>query len=324
MTEQELNELADEIVARIGERRGARVGGRRQAAGGSIGAPIVRGALALKPDPTGAADIAWRGPSAKTAAWTPEQGARRVADFVDHTLLKAEATKAEIVKLCAEAKEHRFAAVCVNPTWVELCVKELRGTEVAVATVVGFPLGATTRRAKAFEAREAVATGAGEIDMVAAIGRIKSGLWQCVEDDIREVALASRPALVKVIIESAVLTTEEIIKVSALAKEAGANFVKTSTGFHPAGGASVQAVRLMRLVVGDDLGVKASGGVRDCQTALAMIAAGANRIGTSSGVGMVTCLGPGPLPLAELLKAPHAHGAKCTSGTCESAGGGQY
>jgi deoxyribose-phosphate aldolase len=324
VTEQELNELADQIVARIGGRRQAAVGGRRQAAAGSTTAPIVRGALALKSDPTGAADISWRGPSAKTAAWTPESGARRVADFVDHTLLKAEATKAEIIKLCAEAREHRFAAVCVNPTWVELCVKELRGTEVAVATVVGFPLGATTRRAKAFEAREAVASGAGEIDMVAAIGRIKSGLWQCVEDDIFAVVEASRPALVKVIIESAVLTPEEIVKTSALAKEAGANFVKTSTGFHPAGGASVQAVRMMRLVVGDDLGVKASGGVRDCQTALAMIAAGANRIGTSSGVGMVTCLGPGPLPLAELLKAPHAHGAKCTSGSCDSAGGGQY
>jgi deoxyribose-phosphate aldolase len=324
VTEQELNQLADEIVARIGGRRQAGVGAWRQAAGGSGATPRTRGALALAHDPTGAADIAWRGPNAKTAAWTPEQGARRVADFVDHTLLKAEATKTEIIKLCAEAREHRFAAVCVNPTWVELCAKELRGTEVAVATVVGFPLGATTRRAKAFEAREAVASGADEIDMVAAIGRIKSGLWQCVEDDIREVVEASRPALVKVIIESAVLTPEEIVKVCALAKEAGARFVKTSTGFHPAGGASVQAVRLMRLVVGDELGVKASGGVRDCQTALAMIAAGANRIGTSSGVGMVTCLGPGPLPLAELLKAPHAHGAKCTSGTCESGGGGQY
>jgi deoxyribose-phosphate aldolase len=169
-----------------------------------------------------------------------------------------------------------------------------------------------------------VASGAGEIDMVAAIGRIKSGLWQCVEDDIFAVVEASRPALVKVIIESAALTPEEIVKASALAKEAGANFVKTSTGFHSAGGASVQAVRMMRLVVGDELGVKASGGVRDCETALAMIAAGANRIGTSSGVGMVTCLGPGPLPLAELLKAPHAHGAKCTSGSCSSAGGSQY
>src|SRR5262249_31172975 len=154
-----------------------------------------------------------------------------------------------------------------------------------------------------------------EIDMVAAVGPLKSGDWAYVEDDIRAVVDASRPGIVKVIIESALLSPEEIVKASALAKEAGAHFVKTSTGFHAAGGATSQAVRLMRLVVGDDLGVKASGGVRDCQTALAMIAAGANRIGTSSGVGMVTCLGPGPLPLADLLAAPHAHAGSCTSGS---------
>ena len=324
MTEQELQQLADEIVGRLGRRRTDGPTDRRTEPrlrrGGAERAPAFK----QHADSTGAADIAWRGPSAATRAWTPEVGARRVADFVDHTLLKAEATRAEIMKLCAEAAQHRFAAVCVNPTWVELCVRELKGTGVAIATVVGFPLGATTRRSKAFEAREAVATGAGEIDMVAAIGRIKGGQWSCVEDDIREVVEAARPALVKVIIESAVLTPEEIIKVSALAKEAGARFVKTSTGFHPAGGATAQAVRLMRLVVGDELGVKASGGVRDCQAALAMIAAGANRIGTSSGVGMVNCLGPGPLPLAELLKAPREHRAQCTSGTCPPAGDRQY
>ena len=326
MTELELQQMADEIVRRV------KGGGVKKFADAKTPSgvksrsvrPIVRGALALQSDPTGAADIAWRGPSAKTAAWAPEQGPRRVADFVDHTLLKAEATRAEIVKLCAEAKEHRFAAVCVNGTWVSLCAKQLVGTDVAVATVVGFPLGAMTSRAKAFEAKEAVSSGAAEVDMVAAVGRLKSGDWAYLEDDIREVVEASRPAIVKVIIESALLTPEEIVKVSALAKEAGAHFVKTSTGFHAAGGASAQAVRLMRLVVGDDLGVKASGGVRDCQTALAMIAAGANRIGTSSGVGMVTCLGPGPLPLAELLKSPHAHAGSCTSGSCQGAGGSQY
>lgn len=269
------------------------------------------------------ADTAWRGPAVFKAAWTPAHGARRVADFVDHTLLKAEATREDIIKLCAEARQHRFAAVCVNPTWVELCAKELRGAEVAVASVVGFPLGATTRKTKSIEASEAVATGAGEIDMVASIGRIKGGQWACVEDDIRAVVEASGRALVKVIVESAVLTSEEIVKACALAKEAGADYVKTSTGFHPAGGATAEAVRLMRLTVGDDLGVKASGGVRDCQTALAMIAAGASRIGTSSGVGMVNCLGPGPLSLAELLAQPHAHGPVCTSGNCAPAGGGQ-
>jgi deoxyribose-phosphate aldolase len=321
VTEAELKALADEIVAKV------RGGGVRKSTDARTpsGVPaIVRGNLALKADAGGAADIAWRGPNVQTAAWTPGSPARRVADFVDHTLLKPEATRAEILKLCAEAKQHRFAAVCVNGTWVELCVQELRGTEVAVASVVGFPLGAMTSRSKASEAREAVVSGAREIDMVAGIGRLKSGEWSYVEDDIRAVVEASRPGIVKVIIESALLSQDQIIKISALAKEAGAHFVKTSTGFNAAGGASIAAVRLMRLVVGDSLGVKASGGVRDCASALAMIAAGANRLGTSSGVGLVTCLGPGPLPLAELLKQPQAHAAGCTSGSCGNAGGSVY
>lgn len=326
MTESELHALADEIVKRVrqgdlqkGGGRGAGEGARPKVSGPLPSSPVTRGNLALKHDPSGAADIAWRGPKVQTAAWTPSSGARRVADFVDHTILKAETTKAEVEKICAEAKQHRFAAVCVNGTWVEMCVKRLQGTGVAVASVVGFPLGAMTMRSKAAEAREAVASGASEIDMVIQLGRLKSGLWGCVEDDIRAVVEASRPGIVKVIIESSALTREEIVKVSALAKEAGAHFVKTSTGFHPSGGASVEAVRLMRLVVGDALGVKASGGIRDCETALAMIAAGANRLGTSSGVAFVTCLGPGPLPLAELLKQPHSHAAKCTSGSCGGA-----
>ena len=302
----------------------AAVGGRQQESG-KAALTLSRGgaqpAPVQKPDPTGAADLAWRGPAVQTAAWKPSAGPRRVADFVDHTLLKAEATRAEVEKLCAEAKQHRFAAVCVNPTWVELCAQQLKGTEVAVATVIGFPLGATTMRTKAAEAREAVAAGARECDMVAAVGRLKSGEWHFVEDDIRAVVEAARPGLVKVIIESSLLTPQEIVKVSALSKEAGAHFVKTSTGFHSSGGATTEAVRLMRLTVGDALGVKASGGVRDCQTALAMIASGANRIGTSSGVGMVTCLGPGPLPLAELLKNPQSH-STCTCGSCPCAGGG--
>lgn len=338
MTNAELEALADEIAARLQDsrRRGAvgavRAGGlsvvRGRAGGGAATLPAAKPASveSVRVAAGGAAalaDTAWRGPAVFKAAWTPAHGARRVADFVDHTLLKAEATRAEIVKLCAEAREHRFAAVCVNATWVELSVKELDRAGVAVATVVGFPLGATTRRTKAAEAAEAVGTGAGEIDMVAAIGRIKGGQWACVEDDIRAVVEASGRALVKVIVESAVLTPEEIVKTCALAKEAGADYVKTSTGFHPSGGATTEAVRLMRLTVGDDLGVKASGGVRDCQTALAMIAAGASRIGTSSGVGMVNCLGPGPLSLAELLAQPHAHGPVCTSGSCAPAGGGQ-
>jgi deoxyribose-phosphate aldolase len=161
--------------------------------------------------------------------------------------------------------------------------------------------------------------------MVAAIGHIKGGEWRYVEDDIRAVVEACRPggALVKVIIESAVLAPEDIVKASAVARLAGAHFVKTSTGFHPAGGATVDAVRLMRLTVGDDLGVKAAGGVRDCATALAMIGAGASRIGTSSGVSFVGCLGPAPLSLAELLAKPDAHASSCRSGSCAVPAGNQ-
>jgi deoxyribose-phosphate aldolase len=316
VTESELEALADAIVAKVhGSRTAAQPHSRTDRTHGRTDAR-THGALALKLEPT-----ARPVPSGRRAV-LPSGGARRIADFVDHTLLKAEATRAEVVKLCAEAKQHRFAAVCVNGNWVATCAKELQGTDVGLASVVGFPLGAMTSRAKAAEAREAVASGANEIDMVIALGRLKSGEWAYVEDDIRAVVEASMPGIVKVIIESSTLTPDEIIKASALAKEAGAHFVKTSTGFHASGGASVEAVRLMKLVVGDVLGVKASGGVRDCQTALTMVAAGANRIGTSSGVGMVTCLGPGPLPLAELLKAPQNRASVCTCGTCACGGGG--
>lgn len=235
----------------------------------------------------------------------------RMADFIDHTLLKAEATAREIEQLCDEAREHRFATVCVNPVWVPLCARRLAGSTARVATVIGFPLGANTPTIKAAEAVQAVQDGASELDMVAAIGRIRSGEWAYVADDIAAVVSAAGNALVKVIIESATLTPVEVIKACALAREAGAHYVKTSTGFHPAGGATAEAIALMRLVVGDALGVKASGGVRDCGAALKMIAAGATRIGTSSGVAMAKCLGPGPLPLGELLSSPHEHAQAC-------------
>jgi deoxyribose-phosphate aldolase len=241
----------------------------------------------------------------------------RMADFIDHTLLKAEATRAEVEKLCDEAKEHRFAAVCVNAAWVRLCAERLRGTDVQVATVVGFPLGATTSASKRSETELAVADGATEIDMVAAVGHIKSGDWSHVADDIAAVVAGAKGRLVKVIIESAALTPVEIIKVCAIAKEMGAHYVKTSTGFHAAGGASAEAVALMRMVVGDALGVKASGGVRDCETALKMIANGATRIGTSSGVSMAKCLGPGPLPVTDLLSLASGHVGSCH--TCAAA-----
>jgi len=237
----------------------------------------------------------------------------RIADFIDHTLLKAEATAREVEQLCAEAAEHRFAAVCVNPVWVKLCAQRLTGTEVAVCTVIGFPLGASRSDVKAFEAQRAADDGAEELDMVAAIGQIRSGDWHYVADDIAAVVRAAPGRLVKVIIESSVLTPVEIIKVSALARESGAHYVKTSTGFHSTGGASAEAVALMRLIVGDAMGVKASGGVRDCTAALKMIAAGATRIGTSGGVAMAKCLGPGPLPLRELLESSLVHGEKCVT-----------
>ena len=240
----------------------------------------------------------------------------RIAEFIDHTLLKAETTSAEIDQLCAEAVEHEFAAVCVNPVWVPRCAQRLKGSRVALATVVGFPLGANQSEIKAAEAALAVRQGATEIDMVAALGHIKSGDWDHVAHDIATVVRGAGGTLVKVIIESAHLTPVEIIKASALAREAGAQYVKTSTGFHVAGGASAEAVALMRLVVGDAMGVKASGGVRDCATALRMIANGATRIGTSSGVAMAQCLGKGPLPMRELLASPHAHDQRCATGVC--------
>ncbi|MGI8496695.1 MAG: deoxyribose-phosphate aldolase [Gemmatimonadaceae bacterium] len=246
----------------------------------------------------------------------------RIADFIDHTLLKPEATRRDVERLCAEARDNRFAAVCVNPVWVPLCHELLAGSGVKVATVIGFPLGANQPEGKAAEAALAVRQGADECDMVAALGHIKSADWRHVARDIEAVVTAASGALVKVIIESALLSPLEVVKASALAREAGAHYVKTSTGFNAAGGATAEAVTLMRLAVGDALGVKASGGVRDCDAALKMIAAGATRIGTSSGVGMVQCLGSGPLPLRDLLAAPQNHAVRCSTGSCAPAPSG--
>jgi deoxyribose-phosphate aldolase len=332
MNDAELDAIAEQVVSRLKQGAVELPDARLPVAAGR--GPVGRsGRAAPGPDAAGAShaggagrpleDVSWRGPRPQLAAWTPGAGPRRVADFVDHTLLKAEACRADIVTLCAEAREHRFAAVCVNPLWVDVCARELAGTAVAVASVCGFPLGASLPETKAAEAAEVVSRGATEVDMVAALGRIRGGEWSAVEDDIRAVVAASRGALVKVIIESAVLSPEDIVRASTVAKLAGAHYVKTSTGFHAAGGATTEAVRLMRLAVGDDLGVKAAGGVRDCATALAMIGAGASRIGTSSGVAFVGCLGPAPLSLAELLAQPEAHAATCRSGACAVPAGGQ-
>ena len=210
-----------------------------------------------------------------------------LAKLIDHTLLKPEATRDEVVKLCEEAKQHRFASVCVNTTWVGLCKALLAGTDVLVCAVVGFPLGAMAPTAKAYEARDAVRQGAREIDMVINIGALKSRDYETVFEDICRVVKSAAPAGVKVILETSALGRDEKIVACALAKLAGAAFVKTSTGFGK-GGATVEDVELMRQIVGGELGVKASGGVRTAEDVLKMAAAGANRIGASASVAIVT------------------------------------
>lgn len=206
--------------------------------------------------------------------------------YIDHTLLKPESTQTQIDKLIAEAVEHQFASVCVNPTWVSYAAKALKGTEVNVCTVIGFPLGANTSSVKAFETKDAVANGADEIDMVINIGQLKSGQYDAVEADIRAVVEASGDKLVKVIIETCLLTDGEKVKACQLAVAAGADYVKTSTGFSTAG-ANIADVTLMRKTVGPNIGVKAAGGTRSYADAEAFIKAGATRIGTSAGVVIV-------------------------------------
>jgi deoxyribose-phosphate aldolase len=211
-----------------------------------------------------------------------------VAGMIDHTLLKPDATRADIDKLCREAAEFHFATVCINPFWVARCASLLRGTGVGVCSVVGFPLGATTADVKQYETRRAIYDGAIEIDMVINVGALKSGDLRTVERDIEAVVDPCRQcgAISKVIIEAALLTDEEKVTASTLTKAAGADFVKTSTGFGP-GGATVADVALMRRVVGAEMGVKAAGGVRDLEGMKAMVAAGATRVGASAGVKIV-------------------------------------
>lgn len=210
-----------------------------------------------------------------------------IAKCIDHTVLKPQTTEAAVRRLCAEAAEYGFASVCVNPCWVSLCAELLRGTGVAVCTVIGFPLGANTSAVKAFEAAEAIRQGATEVDMVLNVGALKDGNTDQVRDDIAAVVEAARgKALVKVILETCLLTDEEKRIACRLAKEAGADYVKTSTGFST-GGATEADIALMRAEVGPDMGVKASGGIRDYAAAQAMLRAGASRIGASAGVQIV-------------------------------------
>lgn len=206
--------------------------------------------------------------------------------YIDHTALKPETTKEEILTLCSEAKEKDFASVCVNPTWVTTAVAFLQGTDVKVCTVIGFPLGANTSAVKAFETKDAVANGATEIDMVINIGALKSKDYDLVKSDIAAVVAAAGGNTVKVIIETCLLTDEEKVTACKLAVEAKANFVKTSTGFST-GGATVEDVKLMKATVGDKAEVKASGGVRTKEDLEAMIEAGATRIGTSNALSIL-------------------------------------
>ncbi len=209
-----------------------------------------------------------------------------LAKYIDHTILKSDATRAEVIAICEEAKEYGFASVCVNQYNTSLVKEQLEGSDVLVCTVVGFPLGAVTKKVKAFETGLAVSQGADEIDMVINIGALKDGLNDLVYEDIKAVVEAANGKTVKVIIETCLLTDEEKVRACELALKAKAHFVKTSTGFST-GGATVEDVKLMKATVGDQALVKASGGVRDYDGAMAVIEVGANRIGASSGVKIV-------------------------------------
>jgi deoxyribose-phosphate aldolase len=205
------------------------------------------------------------------------------AKYIDHTILKPEASEADIRKLCAEALQYHFATAFVNPCWVRLAAGILRGSDVKVGVAIAFPLGAHTTESKVYQTREALLLGAQEPDMVMNIGAAKSGKWDLVRSDIEAVVEAAKPRGIKVILETCLLTHDEKVRAAIEAQEAGAAFVKTSTGFST-GGATIEDVKLLRRTVGTNVGVKASGGIRDYATARAMIEAGANRIGTSAGV----------------------------------------
>ncbi|MFD0048292.1 deoxyribose-phosphate aldolase [Actinomycetes bacterium NPDC127524] len=212
---------------------------------------------------------------------------QNVAGLIDHTLLKAEATKEQVRILCEEAKEHHFFSVCVNPTWVKYASELLQGSDVKVCTVIGFPLGANTPETKAFETKNAIENGAHEVDMVINIGALKDKDNEAVKKDIQAVvAAATGKALTKVIIETSLLTEEEKVRACEIAVEAGTDYVKTSTGFST-GGATPEDIALMRKTVGPDIGVKASGGVRNTEDANKVIEAGATRIGASAGIAII-------------------------------------
>ncbi len=271
--EKLVEQITDQIVARLSAERGYDLNGAdcAECSPHTLACALNAGASRI--------GLPW-GQSAAASA--------DVAKYIDHTLLKPEAARVEIEKLCKEARDFNFASVCVNPAWVKECAFALHGAPVKVCTVVGFPLGATLADVKAYETRRAIFDGATEIDMVINIGALKSGDDATVKRDIRAVVEAAHEgcAIVKVIIETALLTDDEKVRACRLAKEAGADFVKTSTGFSR-GGATVADIELMRRAVGSEVGVKAAGGVKDLAAAREMIAAGATRIGASAGVKIV-------------------------------------
>ncbi|OOF61507.1 deoxyribose-phosphate aldolase [Rodentibacter pneumotropicus] len=209
-----------------------------------------------------------------------------IAQYIDHTVLTPEKTEKDILTLCNEAMENHFYSVCINPCYIPLAKKILQNSNVNICTVIGFPLGANTTAVKVFETENAIANGATEVDMVINVGWIKSGKWDAVRDEIKQVLNACNGAVLKVILENCLLTKEEIVKACEICRDLNVAFVKTSTGFSK-GGATVEDVKLMRQTVGDKIGVKASGGVRDTQTAIAMIDAGATRIGASAGIAII-------------------------------------
>jgi deoxyribose-phosphate aldolase len=279
----------EELVARVTSEVMSRLGLSGAGAAGGAGEcdPCTACGLCVEKRPDEVDSIIASGASRISAAGGLGEAGERVASMIDHTVLKPEATRADIEKLCEEARRYRFASVCINPCYVPLCAQMLRMTNVKVCTVVGFPLGANRPEVKAFETERAIADGAHEVDMVINVGALKSGDHDLVERDIRAVVEACRSIVVsKVIIEAALLSDEEKVAACTLAKSAGADFVKTSTGFGP-GGATAHDVALMRAVVGEEMGVKAAGGIRDSATAREMIAAGASRIGASASVKIV-------------------------------------
>jgi deoxyribose-phosphate aldolase len=228
--------------------------------------------------------------------------ARGIASLVDYTILRPDATWTDVARVCDEGAAAQVIAVCVNGAWVRRCAERLNGTPVRVAAVVGFPLGAGAASAKAAEAATAVSDGAVELDMVMPVGAAKAAEWGAVADDVAAVVAAAGNALVKVILETSLLTPAEIAEASLAARRGGAAFVKSSTGFHATGGATVEAVSAMRRAVGPRFGVKASGGIRTAEAAMAMLLAGANRLGASSLAGFGALIGPGAPLLGQLLE----------------------